>query len=283
MAKIKSKTVRRSGKIERTNELERSASHVQQCIQRWESRQNELKDKPWGQCPEEIVADFVRSVARDVLAEYGPSYAASQMAVAAAVGKYKVSPEGMDMMLSCSVPEKDCGIEMRLTTVPEGVEDEGQPEVEFALAVKQDELEALDKKSVKDIALSLLNNLEGPEPREIFDPLADGSVPDSEILRLVQTIEKELPAGANNADSHELDVLMTAGTVLLTWHQAELRNAETVKLSLGGLTNCGNDVYPGMEVKVSSKIKIYDRKISRSLDERIELELGFYNKRKSTP
>lgn len=263
MSKIRSMSITTEGQTEPVEKVEREASEIQAATERWIHLQDQVKGKRWSDCPPEMVADFIKSTAKDVDREFGRN-GMSKMIISAAVARFRIDPENLDMRLSCQSADGQGGIEMVLSTEPENLdrEEEEFTAVELDVDMSQEDLDSIsNKSSTKDVLDAVMKNNKSRK-REVFNPLAVGSVEDEQIVQLVRDIEQQLPIVDGNRQENEFDVMFTAAGVLLVWKNAEITNASTSTFSLNGLYNRDEKVYPGLTVKAVCQTQIHDQDLT---------------------
>lgn len=191
-------------------------SPIRECGLRWEDRKNEFRDLPWAQCPPEMSADFVRSMARELLARDG-----DQAAMRAALFTASVMVEQGPPSIALGARHPKFGTHMEINgTIADYQESDSVVDIEVAIpkaAADQEALDVLDQVG------------EGPiHSGSPFDPIAQ--TPDTEIAKLLAAAEKAI-----GISSYE--TLVVAALPLLAWKKMEDTNAETLQFRLVGLQN----------------------------------------------
>lgn len=87
--------------------------------------------------------------------------------------------------------------------------------------------------------------------RKPFDPLAPGALSIQDVASLAASAENVLKKG-------DLDILVAAAMALLAWRQAEINKADSVNLTVNGVTNGEVEVYPGRKIFMEAKVLLHD-------------------------
>lgn len=271
MSRIKSLSITTEGKSEPVKDADQYESELDAATERWEHMREEVKGKRWSQCPPELVADFMKSAARDISRQYGRG-AMTQTIISAAVARARIDPENLDMRLACQSADGKGGIEIVLSTHPENTDrdEEEFTAVELDVDMSPDDLDEISSTSSPgDVLKKVMKKDNRPEERKVFDPLEEGNVSDDQILELVRSIEEQLPIVEDQRQENEFDVMLTAAGVLLVWKNAEITNASTTTFSLNGLYNGDTEVYPGLTVKAECQTQIHDSQLKLVEDEEL--------------
>lgn len=189
-------------------------SPLRECGERWADRQAELRDAPWAQCPPEMSADFVRSMARELLSKDG-----DRAAMRAALFTASIMVEQDLTSIDLNARHPKFGASMHINGRIAAYE-QSASSIVVDVAVPED---APDQE-----ALDMLARIgEGPvSAGSAFDPIAD--TPDTEIAKLLAMAEKAI-----GVSSYE--TLVVAALPLLAWKKMEDTNAETLRFQLSGL------------------------------------------------
>lgn len=202
---------------------EHGTSHLEACGKRWASQQKALKDAPWAACPPELSADFVRSMARELLQNDGDN-AASRACLL--MGSLMAENNLPSISLSLRCPALNSGIEIEgrigQATSP------SSDAVVFELAVDEDASE----RDVRDALAAI-----GSQSKEsqFFDPISQ--TPDIQLAQLLARAEQIV-------GNSSLDPLVLAAGTLLVWNKMEATNSATFRLELSGLSD-GEDMLIG--------------------------------------
>ena len=189
-------------------------SPIRACGKRWEHLQDQVRELPWAQCPPEMSADFVRSMARELLQNDG-----DQAAMRAALFTASIMAEQKINKLSLSARHPKFGASMQIDAqIQPYVEGSGETQFEVAVPREADDEAALDV--LRQVG-------EGPATAgSPFDPIAH--TPDIEVAKLLASAEKAI-----GASSYE--TLVVAALPLLAWKKMEDMNAGTLRFQLAGL------------------------------------------------
>lgn len=279
-AKISSLSIHTDGKPQRHKRQTREESELAAADNRWEPRKDEFKGKRWAECPPELSAEFVLALARDLVYEYDVSGAMQMATIMAGSILYEKSPEVLNLQLTARASGRGPAcIDLMMLDVPnQGREDDGGG-LDIVADIDEDQIDLTD---AHQDAGALLNKIlkEDPNetPRTPFDPLAPGALTNSDLARIVADVEKKV-------GGKDLDILIVSSLVLLAWKQAESNNADTVQLSIGGVTNGEKAVYPGRKVVMRANVTLHDSELraTRDQDDTRRVKASFAIKKSRKP
>lgn len=189
-------------------------SPLEACTERWKAQQEALRDKPWSACPPELSADFVRSMARELLLNDG-SAAASRACLftASLMAEHNID----EVKLAVRHPMLNAGIEL-VARIGQASPGNSEAAV-FELAVDEDASE----QEVRD---GLAAFADQPHEGQFFDPI--DQTPDAQVAQLLARAEQIV-------GNSSLEPLVMAAAALLVWNKMENTNSATFRLELAGL------------------------------------------------
>lgn len=266
-AKLVSLTTRCHGEIEPERDSTAEESPFIPVDAKWKDLKEEVKGKRWSECRPEMVADYVKATAALVELEYGKNTCLkmSQMLAGGFMGNWQnscqfkiTSKKGPEIALRFFVqpvgfanPE---GNKLEGSEPGEaGQEKAGERTVketaELGFKVSKGEAEEIDQTGAKQALLGYL--AEPGEKRTAFDPLTE--LEDEAWVELARQIENQW----QNGKVGDIDLLVTAAAVVVTWRYMERHNANDLTNTLGGLTKKGKEIRPGFEAVVKAQAKLY--------------------------
>lgn len=213
------------------------------CGARWEHMRAQVRGQTWSEAPEAMVADYARSVAEDLLFEYGPHALpkSGQLLAVAAIS------EGISSMtLDGTWIQANASVRLAFSLEEEELREQG---VVMEVMVPEDATEAEAQQAVED----LRNNTGEAPVRMELDPIA--MLPDADVKQIVARVERYFPG-------NDINILTGAAAVLLIWKSMEECHSTTFGLTLNGLHRQGKPLTPGQSVKIRGVAKLMEETLA---------------------
>lgn len=192
-------------------------SHIQACSQRWEHLRDEVRTLKWSECPEEMVADFVKSVTKDLQQMYGDD-ALSKALQALSCAAFENSDEAVSLSATCSQTGSSISLNLAKKTYKQ-TDPAGTVEMVFHT----------DAATPDDARQRLKEWGDEPSPKQRTPLNVFEDVSAADIRDLVRDVEGVV-------GNKEIDVLFSSSFVLQAWDQTERMNASDMNLALERVT-----------------------------------------------
>jgi hypothetical protein len=228
------------GEIKRINS-EKEEGPFDACVARWAHLRDNVRTKRWEQCQPEMVADFARSMALEMLEGYGHEAAAKAGNILACC----VSSSGLSG-LKLDGAWLEAGASMHLNLTFEPTSPQNTEGASFGITAEADSSDEEVRAALADWAKP------APRTRMELDPIK--TLPDLSVARIVAQAEAMMPGD-------DLDVLIASASVLLLWRNMESHNASHLTLVMSGLTNDGEAVAPGQQARITCEAKLMDKEL----------------------
>jgi hypothetical protein len=207
---------------------------------KWKDSQEDVRDLPWSAVPGEMMRDFVRAAAGELVNLYGEN--AEDKATEVLAGCLG-GLDGESFQFSSSWGATGASFAMEVSKVPEPF-GPSAPETSFEIEVAGDATEA----EVRE-ALGKWGEHPSVVTRLDFNPL--DQLPADEMRTLMK--QAEAVTGDQSNGDNQRDALLVTAALLMVWGKLERRNAATAEFVLSGLTRGDEEVCPGQAVKMNAR------------------------------